>query len=170
MGIESMEYPETHVETDCGKIRGRLAEEGKVIFVSQSPEETFLLGKMLGESCTPGQVYALSGDLGVGKTLFTQGFAEGLGVSEPVNSPSFTILQVYDTGRLPFYHFDVYRIADVEEMEEVGWEDCIYGPGVCMVEWAELVQEILPERYMRILMEKDLEQGFTYRRITLEEC
>lgn len=139
------------------------------IFHSHSPEETYALGQQLGEKCRPGQVYTLTGDLGVGKTLFTQGFAKGLDISEPVSSPTFTILQIYDTGRLPFYHFDVYRIGDVEEMEEIGWEDCIYGQGVCVVEWAELIGEILPENRFRILIEKDPEQGFDYRRITLEE-
>lgn len=137
------------------------------IFHSQSPEDTHRLGRELGASCQPGQVYTLTGDLGVGKTLFTQGFAAGLGITEPVNSPTFTILQVYDTGRLPFYHFDVYRIGDVEEMEEVGWEDYIYGQGVCIVEWAELVQSILPEQRTQILIEKDLEKGFDYRKITI---
>lgn len=139
------------------------------IFHSYSPEETYALGKQLGEKCQSGQVYTLTGDLGVGKTLFTQGFAKGLGILEPVSSPTFTILQIYDTGRLPFYHFDVYRIGDVEEMEEIGWEDYIYGLGVCVVEWAELIEEILPENRFRILIEKDPEQGFDYRRITLEE-
>lgn len=143
--------------------------ENPQVFHSYSPQETYRLGRELGEKCGPGQVYTLTGELGVGKTLFTQGFAAGLGIVEPVSSPTFTILQVYDTGRLPFYHFDVYRIGDVEEMEEVGWEDYIYGQGVCIVEWAELVQEILPEHRTRILIEKDLEQGFDYRRITLEE-
>lgn len=142
---------------------------GLRIFHSNSPEETYLLGRQLGEKCRSGQVYTLTGDLGVGKTLFTQGFAAGLEISEPVSSPTFTILQVYDSGRLPFYHFDVYRIGDVEEMEEIGWEDCIYGQGVCIVEWAELIEEILPEHRIRILIEKDLKQGFDYRRITLEE-
>lgn len=142
---------------------------GLRIFHSNSPEETYLLGRQLGEKCRSGQVYTLTGDLGVGKTLFTQGFAAGLGISEPVSSPTFTILQVYDSGRLPFYHFDVYRIGDVEEMEEIGWEDCVYGQGVCIVEWAELIEEILPEHRIRILIEKDLKQGFDYRRITLEE-
>lgn len=139
------------------------------IFHSHSPEETYLLGRRLGEQCRPGQVYTLTGDLGVGKTLFTQGFAAGLGISEPVSSPTFTILQMYDTGRLPFYHFDVYRIGDVEEMEEIGWEDYIYGQGVCMVEWAELIEEILPKHRVHVLIEKDLAQGFDYRRITLEK-
>lgn len=139
------------------------------IFHSHSPEETYALGRQLGEKCKSGQVYTLTGDLGVGKTLFTQGFAKGLGILEPVSSPTFTILQIYDTGRLPFYHFDVYRIGSVEEMDEIGWEDCIYGQGVCVVEWAELIEEILPENRFRILIEKDAEQGFDYRRITLEE-
>lgn len=139
------------------------------VFHSHSPEETYAMGKQLGEHCKPGQVYTLTGDLGVGKTLFTQGFAAGLGISDPVSSPTFTILQMYDTGRLPFYHFDVYRIGDVEEMEEIGWEDYIYGQGVCMVEWAELVEEILPKHRVHILIEKDLAQGFDYRRITLEK-
>ena len=137
------------------------------IFHSQSPNDTYRLGRDLGVSCRPGQIYTLTGDLGVGKTLFTQGFAAGLGITEQVNSPTFTILQVYDTGRLPFYHFDVYRIGDVEEMEEVGWEDYIYGQGVCIVEWAELVQSILPEQRTQILIEKDLEKGFDYRKITI---
>ncbi len=147
----------------------RFRRDGSLLFHSHGPEETRLLGRLLGESCRPGQVYTLTGDLGTGKTLFTQGFAAGLGISEPVSSPTFTILQVYDTGRLPFYHFDVYRIADVEEMEEVGWEDCIFGGGVCMIEWAELVEEILPENRLRITIEKDPAKGFEYRRITLEE-
>lgn len=134
---------------------------------SCSPEETFMLGKHLGEQAQPGQVYTLIGDLGVGKTVFTQGFAAGLGIKETVNSPTFTILQSYDGGRLPFYHFDVYRIADVEEMEEIGYEDCFYGEGVCLVEWADLIEEILPESHTRICIEKDLDRGFDYRKITL---
>ena len=86
------------------------------ILESYSAEETFAYGKRLGEQAKAGQVCTLIGDLGVGKTVFTQGVASGIGISEPVNSPTFTILQVYEEGRLPFYHFDVYRIGDVEEM------------------------------------------------------
>ncbi len=134
-----------------------------------SPEETFALGKQLSEQAKPGQVYTLIGDLGVGKTVFTQGFAAGLGIKEPVSSPTFTILQVYEEGRLPFYHFDVYRIGDVEEMEEIGYEDCIYGDGVCLIEWANLISEILPEKYYSILIEKDLAKGFDYRKITVSQ-
>ncbi|MEG2348892.1 MAG: tRNA (adenosine(37)-N6)-threonylcarbamoyltransferase complex ATPase subunit type 1 TsaE, partial [Hungatella sp.] len=113
--------------------------------------------------------YCLNGDLGVGKTVFTQGFAEGLGIREPVNSPTFTILQQYDTGRLPLYHFDVYRIADVDEMDEIGYEDCFYGEGVCLIEWSDLITEILPKPRMQIMIEKDFDRGFDYRKITMEE-
>ena len=114
-------------------------------------------------------MYTLIGDLGVGKTVFTQGVADGLGITEPVNSPTFTIVQIYEEGRMPFYHFDVYRIGDVEEMEEIGYEDCFYGEGLCLIEWANLIEEILPEHYRQVTIEKDLEKGFDYRRITIEE-
>lgn len=138
------------------------------IFETNNEQETAALGERLGQAALPGQVYTLIGDLGVGKTVFTQGFARGLGVSEHVNSPTFTIVQIYEDGRMPFYHFDVYRIGDVEEMEEIGYEDCFYGDGVSLVEWANLVEEILPEHYIRITIEKDLEKGFDYRRIAVE--
>ena len=134
-----------------------------------TPQETFALGQQIGRESTPGQVYTLIGDLGVGKTVFTQGVASGLEITEPVNSPTFTIVQVYEEGRLPFYHFDVYRIGDVEEMEEIGYEDYFYGEGLCLIEWANLIEEILPEHYSQITIEKDLEKGFDYRRITIEE-
>ena len=134
------------------------------ILESYSAEETFAYGKRLGEQAKAGQVCTLIGDLGVGKTVFTQGVASGIGISEPVNSPTFTILQVYEEGRLPFY-----RIGDVEEMEEIGYEDCFYGEGVCLIEWADLVSEIIPKRHTRITIEKDLTKGFEYRRIRIEE-
>ena len=138
-----------------------------MVIETRSPEETFALGEKLGREAKPGQIYTLNGDLGTGKTVFTQGFASGLGITEPVNSPTFTILQVYEEGRMPFYHFDVYRIGDVEEMDEIGY-DCFYGEGVCLIEWAELIEEILPENVIVVTIEKDLEQGFDYRKITLE--
>ena len=138
------------------------------IIESFTPEDTFALGKRIGEESKPGQVYTLIGDLGVGKTVFTQGVAQGLGIIEPVNSPTFTIVQVYEEGRMPFYHFDVYRIGDVEEMDEIGYEDYFYGEGLCLIEWANLIEEILPEHYSRITIEKDLEKGFDYRKITIE--
>lgn len=138
-----------------------------MIYETNSAEETFELGRKLGEQALAGQVYTLSGDLGTGKTVFTQGFAKGLGIEEAVNSPTFTIVQIYDGGRLPFYHFDVYRIGDIEEMEEIGYEDCFYGQGVSMVEWAELIQDLIPEHAIPVLIEKDLEKGFDYRKITV---
>lgn len=139
-----------------------------MIYETMSAKETFELGRKLGTEAQAGQVYTLSGDLGVGKTVFTQGMAAGLGVTEPVNSPTFTIVQIYDQGRLPFYHFDVYRISDIEEMDEIGYEDCFYGDGVCMIEWAELIAEILPEDRIAVRIEKDIEKGFDYRKITID--
>ncbi len=140
----------------------------KEITESRRAADTFAYGRALGEKAAAGEIYTLVGELGVGKTVFTQGFAAGLGITEPVNSPTFTILQGYEEGRLPLYHFDVYRIGDVEEMEEIGYEDCFYGEGVCLIEWAELIREILPEGCIRITIEKDLSKGFDYRRITIE--
>ena len=139
------------------------------IVETNSPEDTFALGRQIGEQAKAGEVYTLIGDLGVGKTVFTQGLAAGLGIREAVNSPTFTIVQVYEDGRLPFYHFDVYRIGDVEEMDEVGYEDYIYGEGVSLIEWANLITEILPEHYRQITIEKNPEKGFDYRKITTEE-
>ena len=132
-----------------------------------SAEETYALGKKLGSEAKPGDVLTLIGDLGVGKTVFTQGFADGLGITEPISSPTFTIVQVYEEGRLPFYHFDVYRIGDIEEMEEIGYDDYFFGNGVCMIEWAELIEELIPENSIHVTIEKDLEKGFDYRRITI---
>ena len=133
-----------------------------------SAEETYKIGEQMGREAKAGDVICLIGDLGVGKTVFTQGFARGLGITEHVNSPTFTIVQEYDGGRLPFYHFDVYRIGDIEEMDEIGYEEYFYGEGVCLIEWADLIREILPEQMCRVTIEKDLEKGFDYRKITLE--
>lgn len=135
---------------------------------SFSEKETFQIAKELAMQAKPGEVYCLSGDLGVGKTVFTKGFAAGLGITEPVSSPTFTIVQIYEEGRLPLYHFDVYRIEDIEEMEEIGYEDCFYGGGVCLIEWAELIKEILPENCKKIRIEKALEKGYDYRKIVVE--
>ena len=139
-----------------------------MIIETRSAKETFQLGKELGQKAKKGQVYTMVGDLGVGKTVFTQGMAEGLGITEPISSPTFTIVQEYDEGHLPFYHFDVYRIGDISEMDEIGFEDYIYGEGVCLIEWANLIEEILPEDRVDITIEKDLTQGFDYRKITIE--
>lgn len=140
-----------------------------MVIETKSAKETFELGVRIGKSCVPGEVYTLIGDLGVGKTVFTQGLAQGLEIEEPISSPTFTIVQVYEEGRMPFYHFDVYRIGDIEEMDEIGYEDYIYGNGVCLIEWANLIEEILPKERKEIVIEKDLEKGFDYRKITITE-
>lgn len=135
---------------------------------TRSAQETYELGVTLGKKASKGEVYCLDGDLGVGKTVFTQGFAKGLGIEEAVNSPTFTIVQVYEGGRLPFYHFDVYRIGDIEEMDEIGYEDYFYGDGVCLIEWSSLIEEILPKKRIYITIKKDLNQGFDYRLISVD--
>ena len=140
-----------------------------MIIESYSEKETFELGFKLGKEAKAGDVFTLVGDLGVGKTVFTKGLAEGLEIDEPISSPTFTIVQVYEEGRLPFYHFDVYRIGDVEEMDEIGYEDYVYGQGVSLIEWANLIEEILPDHYTEIRIEKELEKGFDYRRISVCE-
>ncbi len=132
-----------------------------------SADETFALAEEMGRQARAGSVIALDGDLGTGKTVFCQGFAEGLGVEEPVNSPTFTILQVYGSGRLPLYHFDVYRIGEPEELDEIGYEDCFYGEGVCLIEWAQRISDLLPDGTTRIRIEKDPEKGMEYRRIRI---
>lgn len=141
-----------------------------MIIESHSERETYELGLKFGREAQAGQVITLVGDLGVGKTVFTKGLAEGLGVLEPVSSPTFTIVQIYEEGRLPLYHFDVYRIGDAEEMDEIGYEDYFYGEGVCLIEWANLIEEILPEHRTQVRIEKEPERGFDYRRITVEIC
>ena len=139
-----------------------------MIIETNSEKETWDLGFSLGEKACAGQVYTLVGDLGVGKTIFTKGLAKGLGIDEPVSSPTFTIVQIYDEGRIPFYHFDVYRIGDIEEMEEIGYDDYFFGNGICLIEWAELIEEILPDNVISITIQKDLTQGFDYRKITVD--
>lgn len=139
-----------------------------MVFESHSAEETFAFGEQLGKVARPGEIYCLEGDLGVGKTVFTQGFARGLGVEDYVNSPTFNIVKEYD-GRLRLYHFDVYRIGDPSEMEEIGYEEYFFGQGVCIVEWPSQIPELIPPEARWVRIEKDLERGFDYRRITLEE-
>ena len=139
-----------------------------MIIESFSPEDTFRVGEQLAKDARPGDIYTLDGDLGVGKTIFTKGMARGLGIEEPVTSPTFTILQEYESGRLPLYHFVVYRIGDPEEMDEIGYEDYFYGQGICLIEWAGLIEELIPKEAVRICIEKDLEKGLDYRRIRIE--
>lgn len=143
--------------------------ENKIIKESFKKEDTFQIGKELAEQAEAGHVYCIYGDLGVGKTIFSQGFATGLGVREVVNSPTFTIVKEYDEGRLKLYHFDVYRIGDVDEMDEIGYQEMIDGDGVCLIEWANLIEEILPLHYHKIVIEKNLEKGMDYRLIRIKE-
>ena len=146
-------------------------EKDSKIIETYSAQETWEAGRSLGQTAASGQVIALVGDLGTGKTVFSQGFAAGLQIDEQVNSPTFTILQVYDTGRLPLYHFDVYRIGDIEEMLEIGWDEYVYGDGVCLVEWADLIEDLIaeipPEKVLRVQIRKDPEKGMDYRRIDI---
>lgn len=142
----------------------------KTIYETFSPKETEQLGQKIGESAKAGDLYTLTGDLGVGKTVFTQGVAKGLGIEEPINSPTFTVVQIYESGRMPFYHLDVYRIADIEEMEEIGYEDYFYGEGFTIIEWGNLIEELLPSNRKEILIEKNIEKGFDYRRIVISEA
>ncbi len=136
---------------------------------SFSAQDTFNIGKAIAEASKPGQVYCLNGDLGCGKTVFSQGFGAGLGIKDDIVSPTFTILKQYEDGRMPFYHFDVYRIGSDEEMDDIGYYDIIDGDGVCLIEWAGIIKDILPETYFNVIIEKDLEKGFDYRKITIEK-
>ena len=139
-----------------------------MITETHNSKETYELGFNMGKSAKTGDVYCLDGDLGVGKTVFTQGFAKGLGINEPINSPTFTIVQEYHEGRLPLYHFDVYRIGDITEMDEIGYEEYFYSEGVCLIEWGNLISEIMPENATYITISKDLSKGFDYRRIEVK--
>lgn len=138
------------------------------IYESRCEEDTRALGVRLGREARPGQVLCLNGDLGVGKTVFTKGFAEGLGIEEVVNSPTFTIKKTYEEGRIPLFHFDVYRIEDEDEMEEIGYMDEFFGEGVSLVEWADNIRDLIPEDAVEVTIEKDPEKGFDYRRITVK--
>ena len=139
-----------------------------MVYESYSESDTRSFAKKLGEKAKSGEVYALTGDLGTGKTVFAQGFAEGLGITDIVNSPTFTIVQEYVNGRLPLYHFDVYRIGDSREMIEVGFDDYIYGDGVSLIEWADMISDLLPPHTINITLAKDTSIGFEYRKITIE--
>lgn len=139
------------------------------VWESHSPRETEEMGKKLAAGASSGQIFCLEGDLGTGKTVFTKGFGAGLGIKEHITSPTFNIVNEYHDGRLPFYHFDVYRISCEEEMDDIGYEEYFFGEGVCLVEWASLVEGLIPPEAVWITLEKDLEKGEDYRRITLRQ-
>lgn len=138
-----------------------------MIIETNSDKDTFEFGRQLGEKAAPGTVICLDGDLGTGKTVIAKGIAAGLGIKEPVSSPTFTVIKEYTEGRLPFYHFDVYRIEDPLEMEEIGYEDYFYGNGVTVIEWSDMIKELIPEKAVKIRLVKDLANGFDYRRISV---
>ncbi len=138
-----------------------------MILESFSAEDTFNIGKEIASKSRAGEVYCLDGDLGTGKTVFSQGFGAGLGITEPISSPTFTILKEYHEGRLPFYHFDVYRIGSDDEMDEIGYYDLIDGDGVCLIEWAKLIEDILPMNCKTVTIKKDADKGFDYRTIEI---
>ena len=138
-------------------------------YETTNEEETGALGLKLGEAAKAGQIYCLDGDLGTGKTVISKGFAKGLGITSHVTSPTFTIINVYEEGRLPFYHFDVYRIGDPYELYEIGYDEYFYGNGITMVEWSTLIEELIPGKAIRINIEKDISKGLDYRQITVED-
>lgn len=137
-------------------------------YESMSAQDTLEFGIKLGREAAPGTIICLDGDLGTGKTVITKGIAKGLGIDEPVSSPTFTVVQIYTEGRLPLYHFDVYRIEDPLEMEEIGYEDYFYGDGVTVIEWSDMIGELIPKEAVRIRLKKEIQKGFEYRRITVE--
>ncbi len=140
----------------------------EAVFESFSRDDTFEYARKMGEAAKPGEIICLSGDLGVGKTVFAQGFGAGLGITEPMASPTFTIVHEYTEGRLPLYHYDVYRIGDVDELEETGFYEYVGGDGVALIEWPEMVEEVIPADAVWIKIEKDVSKGFDYRQITVK--
>ena len=133
-----------------------------------SAEEKEKIGFDIGKNAKKGDIYCLSGDLGVGKTVFTKGFAKGIGIEEHVTSPTFTIVNEYENGGNKFYHFDVYRINDIEEMYDIGYDEYFYGEGICLIEWAEMIEELIPENALWIEIKKDIEKGLDYRIIEVK--
>lgn len=140
-----------------------------MVYESTSAEMTFEFGKKIGSLVNPGDIICLDGNLGVGKTVFTQGVAAGLGIDEPVCSPTFTLIQEYHEGRIPLYHFDVYRIDGPWDMDDLGYEEYFFGDGVCLVEWGNLIKELMPDNTVYVTIEKNLEKGFDYRKITVSK-
>lgn len=131
-------------------------------FTTKSADQTRSFAERLAHLLEPGTVLLLEGDLGAGKTTFTQGLAKGLGVKRNVNSPTFTIIKEYK-GRLPLYHMDVYRLTDAEE--DLGFDEYFYGDGVCVVEWAHLIEQQLPDQYLKVIISR---KGSDEREISLE--
>lgn len=138
-----------------------------MIYHSYSPDETAKIAGDFAKTLKKGDCICMFGNLGVGKTAFVKGLAKGIGVTDILSSPTFTIVNCYE-GALPLYHFDVYRIQDEEEMYEIGYEEYVYGDGISVIEWSENIKEILPKNRYEITLEKDYEKGDDYRMITIE--
>lgn len=138
-----------------------------MVYESDSPQKTAEIAKEFADSLKEGDVICLNGDLGVGKTVFVQSLAKALDIDDYISSPTFTIVNQYE-GRLPLYHFDVYRIADCDEMYEIGYEEYVYGDGVSVIEWGQNIADILPEKRYDITIEKNYDKGENYRLITIE--
>ncbi len=145
----------------------RRRKEDTMVLESLQEQQTFEIAYNIAKQAKPGAIYCLIGDLGVGKTIFSKGFASGLGIEEHITSPTFTIVQEYE-GAMPLYHFDMYRIEDADELEMIGYEDYFFGEGVCLVEWANNVPDAIPEDAQWIYIEKDLTRGLDYRKITIQ--
>ncbi len=139
------------------------------MYISNSADETRQIAAEITKKLKSGSVICMYGDLGAGKTAFVQGMAQALGINEPVTSPTFTIVNEY-YGTLPLYHFDVYRIVSSDEMYEIGFDEYINGNGICVIEWAELIEDILPEDSICITIRKNIEKGEDYREIIVKGC
>ncbi len=137
-------------------------------FIVDSIEKTMEIGRQLGEKCNAGDIFCLIGDLGTGKTHFTKGLAEGLGVTDYITSPTFTIVNEYESGRLKLYHFDVYRVNDPDEIYAIGFDEYIFSDGVSIIEWANYIEELIPEEYIKVTLEKLPEKGEEFRKIIIE--
>lgn len=137
----------------------------KLVF---SPEDTMKFALEIAKNTKKGDIYCLSGDIGAGKTHFTKGFAKGLSIKEEITSPTFTIVNEYLSGRLPFFHFDVYRISSLDEFYDIGYEEYFFEKGVCLIEWAELILPIIPSNATWIKIEKDFTKGEDFRTIEIE--
>ena len=134
--------------------------------ISNNVNDTIAYAREIAAKAQPGDILCLDGELGVGKTIFAKGFAEGLGIKDPITSPTFTIMNIYDSGRIPLYHYDVYRIEDENEMDELGYEEYFFGKGVTLVEWASQIPGCIPKEAMHIVIKKDPAKGDDYREIT----
>ncbi len=141
-----------------------------MIIETFSVEETINIGKMIGEEALKGDIFCVSGDLGCGKTAFSKGFALGMKIQDEITSPTFTIVNKYvNELEKELFHFDVYRIEDISEMDNIGYEEYFFGNGVCLIEWAEIIEEIIPDNAIWITIEKDLSKGYDYRIIKINE-